>query len=535
MAAIPAPIKDEGLAHGELDLYAGVDEFGNAANAGEGPEGFGADLYEDVLTNQDVSKDLQSFPDEAVLLGGKEYKSYTTIHPKSAIQQEKEAKIAASLYSKGAEKGKALYVGNLSWWTTDEELSGAIEGCGVTDLINIKFFENRVNGQSKGFAVVEVGSETSQRLIMERLDKQELHGQKPAVTHVSKQNLMMFENQAKKSRPGEQSTQDQNAAQAALQPRGNNFVPGVRLPPRLPHPPRMPQMGIRPGIPGNLSQQFGGMPAGMQRPPMGLPAFDARGQPLRPPMMHGMIPGMLPNMGMPGMPGGPRLQPPVDPMMAAASASLPQVMGTPNIPSSAPQERPDLNGMQQLAKPGIAPHVNPAFLPQDPSHVDPFGSVAGGNPLAMRMPNPMGAGSGGVQDADIDSMRRNQAVASTAIQRAMTDANEGDYESGIETLVTAISLIKQSSTANTESSQVLVQSLQDCLHSLEAQLMTRGKDDRDRDDRVRSPYDDYRSSDRSRYRSRRHRSRSRSKDRSRRRSYSPRDSNRSRSREKRRR
>ncbi len=32
MAAIPAPIKEEALPHGELDLYAGVDEFGNPAN-----------------------------------------------------------------------------------------------------------------------------------------------------------------------------------------------------------------------------------------------------------------------------------------------------------------------------------------------------------------------------------------------------------------------------------------------------------------------------------------------------------------------
>ena len=50
-----------------------------------------------------------------LVLGGKEYKSYTTLHPKSALQQEKEAKIAASLYSKSNDKGKALYVGNLTW------------------------------------------------------------------------------------------------------------------------------------------------------------------------------------------------------------------------------------------------------------------------------------------------------------------------------------------------------------------------------------------------------------------------------------
>ncbi len=275
----------------------------------------------------------------------------------------------------------------------------------------------------------------------------------------------------------------------------------------------MPPMGIRPGMPGNLP--FGGFPRG-------LPPFDSRGQPLRPSVMPGMIPGMMPNMGLHGIPGG---HPPVDPMIGGVPVSM---MGAPAGPN-ATQERPDLNGLQQLAKPGIAPHVNPAFLPQDGSHPDPFAS-AGANAMGMRMP----VGGPGIPDADIESMRRNQAVASTAIQRAMTDANEGDYESGIETLVTAISLIKQSSTANTESSQVLVQSLQDCLHSLEAQLMTKGKSERDREreDRARSPYDDYRSE--RRHRSRRHRSRSRSRSRDRRRSYSPREG-RSRSRERRRR
>ena len=36
-------------------------------------------------------------------------------------------------------------------WTTDEELASSIQECGVTDLVNIKFFENRANGQSKGW------------------------------------------------------------------------------------------------------------------------------------------------------------------------------------------------------------------------------------------------------------------------------------------------------------------------------------------------------------------------------------------------
>jgi len=153
MAANVLVKQDESGPQGDVDLYAGVDEFGSAANPNEGPEAaYSADLYEDVIHQQGIpgANGQEQLMGEGVP-GGKEYKSYTTLHPKSALQQEKEAKIAASLYSKSNDKGKALYVGNLTWWTTDEELAGAIQGCGVTDLINIKFFENRANGQSKGY------------------------------------------------------------------------------------------------------------------------------------------------------------------------------------------------------------------------------------------------------------------------------------------------------------------------------------------------------------------------------------------------
>ena len=42
-----------------------------------------------------------------------QYKSYTTIHPKSVEQQEKESKIAASVENQV--RGKQLYVGGLTW------------------------------------------------------------------------------------------------------------------------------------------------------------------------------------------------------------------------------------------------------------------------------------------------------------------------------------------------------------------------------------------------------------------------------------
>lgn len=55
--------------------------------------------------------------------------------------------------------------------------------------MEVKFFENRANGQSKGFCVITLGSEPSMRLCLERLPKKELHGQSPVVTFPSKAAL----------------------------------------------------------------------------------------------------------------------------------------------------------------------------------------------------------------------------------------------------------------------------------------------------------------------------------------------------------
>nr|CAD7392241.1 unnamed protein product [Timema cristinae] len=83
-----------------------------------------------------------------------------------------------------------LYVGNLTWWTTDQDITEAVISIGVTDFLEVKFFENRANGQSKGFCVITLGSDASMRMCLERLIKKELHGQLPIVTFTTKQALM---------------------------------------------------------------------------------------------------------------------------------------------------------------------------------------------------------------------------------------------------------------------------------------------------------------------------------------------------------
>lgn len=74
-------------------------------------------------------------------------------------------------------------------WTSDQDITDAVQSIGVTDFVEVKFFENRANGQSKGFCVISLGSEQSMRICMDRLPKKDLHGQNPIVTFPTKQAL----------------------------------------------------------------------------------------------------------------------------------------------------------------------------------------------------------------------------------------------------------------------------------------------------------------------------------------------------------
>lgn len=58
-------------------------------------------------------------------------------------------------------------------------------------------------------------------------------------------------------------------------------------------------------------------------------------------------------------------------------------------------------------------------------------------------------------------------MSSSAISRAVQDASAGEFASAIETLVTAISLIKQSKIASDDRCKILISSLQDTLHGIE--------------------------------------------------------------------
>lgn len=117
-----------------------------------------------------------------------------------------------------------LYVGNLTWWTTDQDVINAINSVGVDDVQEVKFFENRNNGQSKGFCVVTFTSENSLPIVMEKLPKLELYGQNPVVTPYNRQNLNLFESQTK-TRPQINSNNGPNSHAAGIM--GISSISGI--------------------------------------------------------------------------------------------------------------------------------------------------------------------------------------------------------------------------------------------------------------------------------------------------------------------
>jgi hypothetical protein len=47
----------------------------------------------------------------------------------------------------------SLYIGNLCWWTTDAQIEAAAAAFGPVRLL--RFFEDKSNGKSKGYALLE--------------------------------------------------------------------------------------------------------------------------------------------------------------------------------------------------------------------------------------------------------------------------------------------------------------------------------------------------------------------------------------------
>ncbi|KAG8178695.1 hypothetical protein JTE90_011621 [Oedothorax gibbosus] len=490
-------------------------------------------------------------------------------------------------------KRVAVYVGNLTWWTTDQDLTEAMSSLGVNDILEIKFYENRANGQSKGFCVVALSSENSLRIVMDKLPKKELHGQNPAVTACTRQNLNYFEMQSRKGGHGGSNRHDNSNERRSRdrdrerdrdsrdmrqdnrsmqqdrgsrsrgnsapqnynhqQQRGGPPPPSHMHPPPQGPPPPQYQPGRTPWIAGP-PPQIHHMPPPPARP--GAPHVNT-GAPPPPPGLQApppVRPGPPPpnNMRLPPPRGpmppmGPRNVPPPDTRgpppgnewerhlsQPPPSHMPPQPVGPPNRPPP-PVPAPGQGIPPNLPPPGPpmpSPHLNPAFFHQQGVPPALVPSSQGGDiynrPPPVNFPEyrPINERGGqeppapAVSEAEFEEiMGRNRTVSSSAIARAVADASAADFASAIETLVTAISLIKQSKVANDERCKILISSLQDTLHGIESKSYgSRSKErarsrERERSRERSSRREKSSRRDRSRSRDREYRDRSRERDR----------------------
>lgn len=218
-----------------------------------------------------------------------------------------------------------------------------------------------------------------------------------------------------------------------------------------------------------------------------------------PPQGHMQVPprGPGPQMGGPsGPPGGPH-----GPAPHVNPAFFNQTGGPPQHPSGPPPMGPagPQQGMNMPQQGPPPPHFAQQGAPRGPWPGAP------GGPVKPPGPFPDQAAMVGPQlnEAEFEEiMGRNRSVSSSAIARAVSDAAAGEYSSAIETLVTAISLIKQSKVAPDERCKILISSLQDTLHGIETKSYNRRERSRSRDRSHRQRPRRERSSSRYRERSR---------------------------------
>uniref|UniRef100_A0A8B9CVQ9 Cleavage and polyadenylation specific factor 7 n=1 Tax=Anser brachyrhynchus TaxID=132585 RepID=A0A8B9CVQ9_9AVES len=392
------------------------------------------DIYADEEFNQDSefsNADQMDLYDDVLAASSQPPESRTSSsEPPPEIRQEPSPKpnnkSPAILYTYSGLRNKraAVYVGSFSWWTTDQQLIQTIRSVGVYDVVELKFAENRANGQSKGYAEVVVASENSVHKLLELLPGKILNGDKVEVRLATRQNLSQFEAQARKRVPPRAHSRDSMDSVDGRATPTENALP----------------------------------PARVEKPPSILPFFN------RPP-------AALPLMGLPPPP-----MPPPPPLSSG--------FGVPPPPPGIHYQHlmpppPRLPPHLAVPPPGAVPpalHLNPAFFPPPSAALGPppdtySKAMAPYNHSSRELGPPPPA----VSEVEFEEiMNRNRAISSSAISKAVSGASAGDYSDAIETLLTAIAVIKQSRVANDERCRVLLSSLKDCLHGIEAKSYSTG-------------------------------------------------------------
>ncbi|KAE9421462.1 hypothetical protein Angca_002211 [Angiostrongylus cantonensis] len=456
-------------------------------------------------------------------------------------------------------KRYCCYIGNLVWWATDADVALHIKAIGITDLIDMKFFENRTNGQSKGFALLVFASDTSVRTVTDQMPQRQIHGQSPVILPYTKASLNRLDEATSKmqSRPDPKQAKKDEACmnmgtiRIGAAPTGPSGPPPMLGPRMGPSGPMgsgpMPMMQMRPGPGGPpMNIAASGQMVASASGPVGPGGLMNRGPVMMgQPVNQGQM--MSRQMGPPGVGGsvgtvqiggpvqlGVPGQMTTGPPRPIVGGNMPMQMGSappliqpgmqvhpnrppPGVQFGGTQQTMVGIGQQQMIQQGAAGMRTVAAPTQAPQQlVAPHGAHI--NPQMFPGVQQQPPIPGAMNEVEFEEiMNRNRTVASSAISRAVADAAGGDVKSATETILTAISLIKQSRVAHDDRCRLLVASLQDTLNGIESKAYSGGGGS------GRSKHRD-RSRSRSRDRDRKRRRRSRSRSRSSSRSRSPRHS-----------
>ncbi|XP_047666507.1 cleavage and polyadenylation specificity factor subunit 6 isoform X2 [Tachysurus fulvidraco] len=438
-----AAMKADGGPTENIDIYADL----NTEEAGDLLEAEADALYDDVLTG---SVDSESTP-------GK--------------QECKEDGMLVEECNGG--KRFSVYIGNFNWWTSDGDLIAMARKQGVTDIVEVKFAENRTNGQSKGYAELVVSTEESLKRLLESMPQCKINGEKVECRHVSRRNLADFEAQSRRRIPlrlAPKGDLERSEARSSSTPSPSDLQ---SLPLPLMFPPTKP--------PPLIPSFYNTPPPPLPPPP--LPLFNTPPPLFHPPLPYTRIPNAhnlntynlnahVPNAHISNahVPNA-HISNAHVPNAHISNAHVPNAhISNAHVPnahiSNAHVPNAHILSAHTHNSHTSSLHINPAFFPVSPATCSSNNS-SNNNSSSDNNSRTRTAFSRPRNAVFEELINRNRTIASSAITKAISAATSGDIRMAIETLYTATAVIKQSRVSNDKRCRMLVNSLNDCLNSIE--------------------------------------------------------------------